>query len=205
MIGILRKYRKIINISIVFFWIIFYYVWGFLGWSDAHIFEESWWFDTAGHALFGFAGAITLLYLYRTYSLHGLFYFAGHKHLAVIVVAHIVLLGTLWELIELLWDLYIQPEYMAWLAKAQGSSMDTTIDILAETIAAFVVMFLYVAYNKAYEKFYPDNFRTEKKELLEEVAQHLSIEIARHKKEHRKEFYLSILRALRKHRKKNSK
>ncbi len=73
-------------VVLVIYWSVHIYIWLIWGWEDSGLFDPAWWFDEAGHALFGAMGALTLLYLYRTYSLHGIFRFAGKKHLTKDIV-----------------------------------------------------------------------------------------------------------------------
>lgn len=143
------------------YWVIHIYIWLIWRWKNSELFDSAWFFDEAGHALFGIMGAFTLLYLYRTYSLHGIFRFAGKKHLTKDIVEDIAIFGILWEFAELSWDLYLQPNYLDWLAKAQKGAADTVIDIIVNplfALLALIVFFYCIRIGKyIYKKIYPDD------------------------------------------------
>ena len=177
-----KKILRTVGFSV--FWVLFFYVWGVIGWRDAALFSAGWWFDTAGHALYGIVGAFTLLHLYKTYSVHGAFYITGRKHLMKDIIADIGIGGILWEGLELLWDWHIQPDYLVWFAKAQKGAADTTIDILVNITGAAIAMLLYYCFDKTYEWLYPNSI--EETEIAEtiEMLQEVSKRVRRRRREH---------------------
>ena len=159
------------------------YIWLNLGWGEVELFDRAWWFDEAGHALFGIIGALILLYLYKTYSLHGIFRFAGKKHLTKDIIEDVAFLGIIFELAELGWDLYLQPNYLAWLAKAQKGAADTMIDLIINPFFAFITLMIYFHCIRLgryiYKKIYPYDKNTaaveEEVEEALEVLRYLSL------------------------------
>ncbi|MCH7882854.1 hypothetical protein IIA95_00315 [Patescibacteria group bacterium] len=175
----IREFTKPYNLAFIIFWLLFLFIWGYL-WQDGQLFGKAWWFDTLGHAVFGFFGAFTLLYLLRVYAIKGIFVFAGRVFLSVFIIAIITILGVFWEAGELFWDLTLQLDYFNWIAKAQKDSIDTTADILTNTGFAFFAMLFYGLYNKWYEKYYPNEY--EKEEITK-----MKTKIARFSKDIRKQ------------------
>ena len=165
------------------YWSIYIYIWGIWGWRDSELFDIAWWFDEAGHALGGIMGALTLLYLYKTYSLHGIFRFAGKKHLTKDIIEDVAIFGILWELGELAWDLYLQPNYLFWLAKAQKGAADTIIDLITNPLFAFITLIIYFSCVRLskyiYKKIYPgdENIAAAEEEVEEvlEILAYLSL------------------------------
>lgn len=162
-------------IFFIIYWASHMYIWLIWGWKDSELFDSAWWFDETGHALAGIVGALTLLYLYKTYSLHGIFRFAGNKHLTKDIVEDVALFGILWELNEMLWDLYFQPNFPQ-IALAQKGVIDTVIDLIVNPLFAFFTLIVYFScvrlYARIYERVYPDDARAvvvgeEIKETLE--------------------------------------
>ena len=166
------------------FWVGFLYIWGLSGWQDAELFNKVWWFDTAGHALFGIAFAWMLLLIISGHAVKGAFLFTGKIFLSIVVIAGVMLVGILWEAAERLWDWYLQPNYFMWLAKAQKDSVDTVSDILVNFCSAFFFVTCYHIYNIIYEKWHPDE--AEKTEIEEtiEMIQYVSEKIRRRRREH---------------------
>jgi len=201
--SILRKHKRIFDVFLYLFWITFAYIW-LTEWGKVVLFNEKWWFDIAGHALFGFAGTITLLYRYHIKSSRGVYYIAGYNLLSREIITRVGLYAIVWEFIELLYDLQIHTIYPSWLAKAQESSIDTSLDVLVAVCISTITMIGYVLFNKAYEKLYPDDFIKEKKSMLEDVMRHVNEEIVQHKKEHRMELYSSLFKMFKRLRKKHT-
>ena len=176
------------------YWSIHVYIWLIWGWQKSELFNRAWWFDEWGHALFGIMGALTLLYLYKTYSLHGIFRFAGKKHLTKDIVEDIAIFGIIWEIIELSWDLYLQPSYFDWLSKAQKGAADTVIDLIVNPLFALLALvicfFCARFYAYVYEKIYPDDENTadveEKIEEALEMLKYLDKNVRLLRKEHLK-------------------
>jgi len=139
----LKGYHFFKNLLLAVAWIIFVYIWGIWNWKETELFKMTWWFDTAGHAVFGALGSLTLLYFYMPYS-------------AELVIAKITKWGIYWEAGELFYDYFIQPNFAGWLAQAQKGSADNIIDILTTYFSARLAMFVY-------KHFY------QKKEIEEEI------------------------------------
>jgi hypothetical protein len=171
-------------------WGIIIYVWGIWGWNS-----PNWWFEEAGHVVGGTMGAITLLYLYKTYSLHGIFRFAGKKHLTKDIVEDVAFLGILWELYEMIWDLYLQPNFFPHLARAQSGIIDTVIDLMINPLSAFLTMVIYFRcvklYALIYKKIYPDDTKTiaveEEIEETLEILRYVGKKVQFLRKEHLKQ------------------
>lgn len=179
------KLKKVSTLALlVAFWIAFVFAWGIWYWKDAVLFSSVWWFDTVGHVVFGFFGAFTLLYLFRTYAAKGAFVFVGRTFLSILIVAIIAITGVFWEVLELWWDYHLQPDYFDWLAKAQKNSADTTIDILVDTIAAALAMLMYGLYSRLYERYFPDGYAKDEIEEMRIKIEHFSKEIHSKRKEH---------------------
>lgn len=176
-----------INGILICFWLLFSYFWTKWGWnSTATLFDYHWWYDTAGHAVFGFAGGLTLLYLFHTYAVVGIFRFAGKKFLGIIIVAIITLIGIFWEAGELLWDLRIQPNYFSWLGVAQINSIDTTVDLLTNTFFSAFSMLTYSCYSRVYEYLYPNEDEKEEIEEIIALIRHASLQIGARRRENLK-------------------
>ena len=143
------------------YWIVHIYIWGIWGWGESELFNPNWWFDETGHAFFGIMMALTLLYYYKTYSLHGIFRVAGRRHLIKDIVEDVAIYGILWELIELGWDRYLQPNYLDWLSKAQKGTADTVIDLVINPFFAFIALVAYFSlmylFKHIYEKTHPND------------------------------------------------
>lgn len=200
-----RQFRTII--ILIFFWFAFAYVWLIWGWKDTnHLFTAPWWFDTAGHALYGFMGSFTLLYFFQNYAAGGIFRFTGRIFIAVVIASSVSLIGVFWEMTELFWDAWIQPGYLRWLGKAQSDSVDTSIDIIVNTLGAIFAMGMYGLYNFIFQKIHPEDddiFKTD--ELIEDIR-HVSRKIQTHRREHLKHIIPAIrelVRTIRKQRKKS--
>ena len=181
---LIKELKRPLNIVIIISVLAFIYIWGIWGWRDSELFDAAWWFDTAGHAIFGFGVGLALIYLISTYAAKGIFLFAGKRLLAVVVISIIMIVGILWEAVELLWDAYLQPNYFSWYAKAQESSIDTTIDILVNLIFVSFAMIAYRLYTNIYEKL--NSNKAEENEINEtiEMINHLSQKIRTRRHEH---------------------
>ncbi len=180
-------------VVLAIYWGVHIYIWLIWGWKDTELFNSAWWFDEAGHALFGVTGALTLLYFYRTYSLHGIFRFAGKKHLTKDIVEDVAIFGILWEFGEMIWDLYFQPNFIQ-LAMAQKGVIDTVIDLVVNPIFALITLVIYFScarlYARIYERNYPDDKNTaavegEVEETLE-MLRYVSQKVRSLRKEHLK-------------------
>lgn len=188
------------------YWIVHIYIWGIWGWKESELFNDAWWFDTAGHALAGVVGALNLLYFYKTYSLHGIFRFAGKRHLTKDIVSDVAISGIVWELIELLWDYNLQPNYFEWLAKAQKGVADTMFDLVTNPFAALLTLLFYFGssvfyYNYIYPRIYPEDA---KKAMMEEeidevleMLKHMDQKVRTIQKEHLKRLLPTLKEFLR--------
>lgn len=159
------RFRK--NVLIIFIWCLFIYIWGVWNWNEAELFDTTWWFDTAGHAIFGFLGSFTFLYYYLNYSFHGGFRLDGQKILIQLVVGKVTQWAVIWEGIEMCHDFLIQLNFVDWIAKSQKGSADNTIDILTSYVFARIVMSLYLAHEKYYKKRHSEEI--EQEEIEEEI------------------------------------
>lgn len=166
----------------IFTTLFFIYIWGVQGWNDTELFNRTWWFDASGHAIFGFFGALLLIYAIRTYAAKGIFIFSGQKLLMVIVVAGITILGVVWESLELIWDIRLQPNYFNWIAQAQKGSADTTIDLVINTFFALLGVLSYSGYNSIYHKLYPDEAEKSEIEDTIEMIRSVSENISRRRR-----------------------
>jgi len=148
-------------VAFAIYWVAHIYIWGLWGWGESELFNPNWWFDETGHAFFGTMMAFTLLYYYKTYSLYGIFRFTGKRHLIKDIVEDVAIYGILWELIELGWDRYLQPNYLDWLSKAQKGAADTVIDLVVNPLFAFIALVVYFflmrLFRHIYEKTHPND------------------------------------------------
>ncbi|MBI2039140.1 MAG: hypothetical protein HYT22_02600 [Candidatus Niyogibacteria bacterium] len=172
-----------LNVCLLLFWITYLYIWT-QGWADSELFDSQWRFDAIGHAAGGFFGALSFLYLFRRYSVKGIFNIAGGLFMSVSIIGIITISGVLWEAIELIWDWVLQPNYFEWLAKAQKNSADTTIDILFNTAFAAVAMLAATLFRVIYRRIYPDKSgKYEAEEILARI-EHLSRDLRSQRTEH---------------------
>lgn len=181
----IRQWFKNKWLLVVFtvYWGIHVYIWLIWGWQDSELFNRVWLFDEAGHALAGIVGALNLIYLYKTYSLYGIFRFSGKKHLTKDIVEDIAFFGILWEFAELIWDLYLQPNYLDWLSRAQKGAIDTVMDLVVNPLFAFITLMIYFSCVKLgkhiYKKIYPGDKNIiaveEKVEEILEILRYLSL------------------------------
>ena len=169
---LVHELARPMNAVLAISWIVFVFIW-IGGWNDAVLFNAGWWFDTAGHAIFGFFGALMFYYLFRRYAIRGIFNIAGPFFLALIIIAFVTCLGVVWEAIELSFDLFIQPSYADWLAKAQKNSVDTVLDILTNFGFSVVAMAIAAAYQMIHRRRYPDEFNHEEVEEIGARIEHL--------------------------------
>ncbi len=175
----------LLPIFFIVFWLSFAYIWLVIGWKDTNkLFTPHWWFDEVGHALFGTMGSCTLLFLFQNYAAKGVFRITGRFFLALVIIAIISLLGVLWELVEFIWDMWLQPEHFDWLGKAQSDSIDTMIDILVNASFSTLVMGIYGIYNMLYTKIYPDESALFQIEELTGEIKAISHAIGQHRREH---------------------
>lgn len=160
--------KKPPNVLIAVLTAIFTIIWG-SNWQYSSY--QSWWFDTLGHIVAGFGGALSLRYLIRKYGAKGFFAFdEGRRFLAIIVEAWVIRLAILWEVIEFVWDVLGQPN-MSWMARAQKDLIDTMVDIIAAVFFAKIAMILASGYDHIYENRYPDEIeREEMDEVIGMVA-----------------------------------
>lgn len=160
------------------YWLTHLYIWGVWGWREAELFNAAWWFDTAGHTIFGMVMATNLLYNYKKYAMYGSFRIFGQGVLADLVTGKITKLAVYWELGELAFDFLIQPNLFTWMAKAQKGSADTIVDIVVTIIAAEFITRVYRYYNKFYKKRHPtdteDEITEEMISLMEDASQEIN-------------------------------
>lgn len=193
------RFRK--NILIISIWCLFIYIWGVWRWNEAELFDAAWWFDTAGHAIFGFLGSFTFLYYYLNYSFHGGFRLDGQKILMQLVVGKVTQWAVIWEGVEMCHDFLIQVNFVDWLAKAQKGSADNTIDILTSYVFARIAMSLWRAYEKYYKKYSDEIEQQEIEEEIEDITERIErvselIRLRRH--EHLKNFLPKMKKAVKK-------
>jgi len=101
-------------------------------------------------------------------------------------------MATLWEGMELLWDLKIRPDFASWLAKAQKDSADTTLDIIITTLGAVSDMPIWWSYRKYYEWRWPNETAEEAIEEARGKAEISAKEISAMQKEHKKQVIAKI-------------
>lgn len=181
------------SLAFLVFWMCFGYVWLVWGWKDtSELFSAAWWFDEAGHMLYGIMGGYTLLYYYQNYTVSGAFRLFGKLFLASSIISKITLWGVYWEIIEFVWDIWLQPAHFDWLGKAQSDSLDTSIDIILNSMFARIAMVLYGLYNMLYKKWYPDENEYGEIEDIKNHIRYLSDKIARRRHTHIKDIIPSI-------------
>lgn len=163
-----REMQKPPNAVIAILSLIFAVVWA-LNWQGGNdLFGNQWWFDTLGHSVAGFGGALALRYLIRKYAAKGFFAFEeGRRFLNLVVEAWVMRLAILWEAFEFSWDMFGQ-QYLMWVARAQKDLIDTMVDILAAVFMAKVAILLASLYDNWYERRYPDE--SEQEEIDEVVG-----------------------------------
>lgn len=150
----LTLFRSAVVFTLMIFWSLFAAIWGFwqMDRMAYDIFSPNWWFDEAGHALFGVLLAVSLLILHQNYSVvyPPLLRALGEGHHMRDIVGEVALGAVLWEAAELIKDLYSQMNYSAWIARAQLNSVDTTLDIISAVLLAILTLFAYEAAKKLY-------------------------------------------------------
>jgi len=187
-----KAYKPVL---LIVFWLAFARIW--VGsWQNVEIFSAIWWFDTLGHATYGYFGFFTFLFIFISYAARGYFRIAGKVFLSVVIILIITVGGALWEGGELWWDLHLQPDFFAWAAKAQKGSADTTIDILTNILFAMLAALSYWTYNKWHAKRYPDEYEKEKIAEAKIKIEHLSQEIHLSRREHIKQEIKPAVREL---------
>ena len=185
-----------VNLLILLANLAFAYIWGVWGWENSELYESGWWFDTAGHAVFGFLWAFILLYWTRKY-LYWLYVILPKILLAFVIMALVNWIETqFWECAELLWDKWLQPNYFPHLAKAQKGSVDNAVDILVTSYAALVAMIFWGGYRKFYEWKWPNDAQKEAIEEEKEKARLHAREIMQMGREHRKQIMQEFRRSL---------
>ncbi|MDP3947103.1 MAG: hypothetical protein Q8Q41_00210 [bacterium] len=149
----LTHFSSVVIFILLIFWSLFAAIWGFWATGTQYeIFDPGWFFDEAGHAFFGMALAISLLILHQAYSsiYSPLLRSIGEGHVMRDIIGEVALGGIIWETAELLWDLYVQKNYPAWLNRAQLNSVDTTLDILIAVLSAIILFFVYKGVKNIY-------------------------------------------------------
>ncbi|KKT40561.1 MAG: hypothetical protein UW28_C0022G0006 [Parcubacteria group bacterium GW2011_GWA2_44_13] len=166
--------------------LVFTYVWGPWGWVNAELWGSDWWFDTLGHAIFGFGWAFALLYWAKKYL--NWIYIQLHKFLlAIVIIAMVTWIETqFWEGIEFLWDKWAQPNFFLHLATAQKGNLDTTLDILFTSYAAAIAMIFWGAYRKFFAWKWPNEALKEAHEEIIERSKLSAEEIQSIQTEHKK-------------------
>ncbi len=191
----IRQYPRALLGSIITFWIIFGFIWTFYGWTDDGMFTQGWKFDTLGHIIFGGGAAFSFLYFFRTHTLHGAFSIFGEEVLATLIIGCVAILAVGWEILEAVWDYFFQPTYFEWIAQAQKSGLDTTIDIVSAVIAASIAMLLYIpVYKYGFQKYYNED----EIERLEHTLEHVVLYHAQAKKERKETVARAIAATVRK-------
>jgi len=158
----------------VLFWIIFFYIEGYLLWG-IETFSGSviWKIDLTGHAIAGMAFSINLFFLLRNAtSPRGTFRVLEHWLQGIIVFAISVSLASIgWEILELLHDTALNPEI-----PAQIDSFDTTLDIAITSTFSFIGTLLYIGILKYLKKIYPDESLRELITRNETIIENVYIE-----------------------------
>ncbi|MBI4119663.1 MAG: hypothetical protein HY456_02345 [Parcubacteria group bacterium] len=189
----LKPVNSVVALSLV----IFTFIWGWQGWRAVETFGPAWWFDEIGHAIFGLGYTFAVLYWIRTYA-PAAYYTAPKWFISVTTNAIMTMAGVIWEAIELLWDLWLQPNFAAWLAKAQKDSVDTTIDILVTAVFSTLALIARHVFLKWYESRYPNEALKEAIKRAEEQGRQLGKEVQPMRREHRKRILRKVMRPLRK-------
>ena len=171
-------------------------IWGFwqLGGITYEIFSSAWWFDEIGHALFGAFLAITFLFFHQNYSsaFPPLLRALGERHLIRDILGEVALGAILWEVAELLKDLYSQQNYSSWIVMAQLNSVDTTLDILSAVLFAILALLAYEAAKKLYHRLlHGDESREEAADALE-IFEYFAKKIHFHSRRELKKFISSL-------------
>ncbi len=194
MVRFMRRHPRTLFTGIVVFWLGFGFVWTYYGWTNSKIFGAGWWFDTAGHFLAGGGLAWSLMFFFRAYLFRGLFRFDRGFEVGLVVIGCIALLATFWEVFELVWDYYLQPAHFHWLAQAQKSALDTTVDIVATLAgaAAALAAFSYIS-TLLYTRIFPDEAQQEEIERLEEMIEHIALQMRHAKKNRRMATFRRVL------------
>ena len=167
----LGELKKPPNLAIAILTIIFIAIWS-SNWQYNS--DVSWWFDTLGHAVAGFGGALALRYLIRRYAARGFFVFDdGRKFLATVVEAWVMKFAVFWEALEFIWDVWGQP-YLLWLARAQKDLFDTMVDILVAVLAARFALMIARWFDDWYERHHPEDTSEEEFDEVMEIIRRLS-------------------------------
>lgn len=152
----LTRFRSIALFIFIIITSLFWAIWGVwkVGGIAYEIFSPAWWFDEAGHALFGALLAIALLVLHQIHSAiyPPLFRVLGEGHLMRDIAGEVALGAVMWEALELLQDLYSQRNYSVWIERAQLNSVDTTLDIVTAVLFAVLTLLAYEAAKKIYHR-----------------------------------------------------
>lgn len=161
--------------SIVIGTMIFIIIWGWWGWQEVELFDNAWRFDTLGHAVAGFGGALVLCYLFKKYH-HAKDIFEcsfGRPLLSALVEKWVMRGAFAWEITEFCWDEWGQP-LLSWLAKAQKGSADTMIDLIVTIATGFVALTLLRRREERSDKRHPED--VEKRDIQEALfmLQHAS-------------------------------
>lgn len=145
---------------------LFVMIWGVWGWQEAILFSGAWGFDTIGHTIAGFGGALALRHLFKKHHrTKNIFEFSfGRPLLSALVEKWVMRSAFTWEIIEFCWDEWGQP-LLSWLAKAQKGSADTMLDLIVTIGAGFGALALFRRYEERYDKRHPDD--VEKREVQE--------------------------------------
>lgn len=181
-----KRHPKLVFTGIILFWTAFAFIWTYYGWTNDGMFTEGWMFDTVGHIIFGIGAAFSLLCFFPLHLLPTPMRVIG-------VVGLVALLAIGWEIVEATWDFYFQPVHFEWLAKAQKSGLDTTIDIVAAVVAATIEITIHVV---IYKHFFPDYYDEDERERIEAMITHIVGEYARAKRERREGVAKAIARKI---------
>ena len=185
--GVMRRFARELahpaNITLLCFWLAFV-AYSVVIWGESALFGARWWLDTAAHATYGSAGALTLFYLFVRYAARGAFNFAGRFFLSTFIVCLIMFIGFLWEIVELFWDVTLQPSYLDWVAKAQQGSVDTMSDLFVNTISAVLAVFARKIFDDLYDRRYPDEAMRVNVEEMRARLEHVSRDLREQRLRH---------------------
>lgn len=117
----------------LFFWLIFYFIWGKWKWRTAAFGTPEWMFDNIGHAIFGIVIALNLLYEISYFFPAALLRPAKRALIRyAFTPAVAIIFAAFWEVGEMIHD------FGGYAVQAQKGGADTTIDILITFFASFI-------------------------------------------------------------------
>jgi len=127
-------------------WLLFFVVWFLFAklFDSAAVYAPGWWFNTAGHAVFGVWWMLSRCFLMHhpkyipldQYWARQVIFYAKNSPMLTVFTA-----TSVWEIGEFAWDLLLFPIFPE-LDRAQKGVFDTSVDIVIANVAAHATFYM---------------------------------------------------------------